>query len=766
MSVPQAPQGPVPAIGIPDSQDYPRLVFSAPYFNQVPLAELIAPAVTEAVEAQLPSLVPPFVDQAAQDAVNQLAVLLAGSTMQGPLYLNPVMPTQPSQAASMAYVDSMIATAGIPEVPPTPIGQVWARETGQWVPISQSGGTYLPIGGGTMQGQINMGGNAITNLPALPVMPNGAAPAQWVLQQIASTSLYQGTWDMDTYTPDLTQLSTHVNAWTWIAITTSASGVVIGPPIPGLQGQTVFNGDTVIFSATAGAFQAIHSGGLTLAEANALYLQLVGGQMSGPLLLNANATQPTQAVTLQQLQTLVAGYVAPDAPTDGQGYLRVGATQGWTPGLPLTGGVTTGPILLSGNATNALAAVPYQQLVSYTAGNFLPLAGGSMTGLIQLSGNATAPLNPVTLTQLTSMLGSYLPLVGGTLTGPLALSGASSNLTVGGTATINGNIIAGANLSVPGQISCAGSVFLPLNVSVNWNLQSGGGYATNAMAAVITLGTNDLGFNVAPAGAVGAMPSYFQPLVLYPEEALFTGNVQINSYSGSGGPLSIVTPSDTAAIMFTTVTGVRSWYIGTFNNGEYAIVDQTAAAARVLIDGNGNFTVVNGALFVGGGNLVLPNTANWMLSPQVATTGQLSFVYNGTAMLWMTTGGAMYASSYQDTSDPRTKTDIAAYIPGVSAISQLDPITFRFNGLGSTPLDPDSVTRVGLDASAVQAVIPEAVSSYQGLLNKTDTAETALLTLDTKPVLMALINAVKQLLNRITVLEAAAAITPPAADTA
>jgi hypothetical protein len=43
-----APQGAVPAIGIPDSIDIPRLVYAAPYYTQVPLAELIAPAVIEA----------------------------------------------------------------------------------------------------------------------------------------------------------------------------------------------------------------------------------------------------------------------------------------------------------------------------------------------------------------------------------------------------------------------------------------------------------------------------------------------------------------------------------------------------------------------------------------------------------------------------------------------------------------------------------------------------------------------------------------------
>src|SRR5215475_674064 len=139
------PQGDVAFIGIPDSMDIPRLVYCAPYFQQLPLAELIEPSVVEAVNAVLPSLVPPYVDAAAQAAVQAQAVLLVGSSMTGPLFLNPVMPTADAQAATKAYVDTMLSTAGIPEVPPVPVGQVWGRETGQWVPISQTGGTFLPL---------------------------------------------------------------------------------------------------------------------------------------------------------------------------------------------------------------------------------------------------------------------------------------------------------------------------------------------------------------------------------------------------------------------------------------------------------------------------------------------------------------------------------------------------------------------------------------------------------------------------------------------
>jgi len=402
--------------------------------------------------------------------------------MTGPLFLNPVIPSADAQAATKAYVDTMLATAGIPEVPPVPVGQIWGRETGQWVAISQTEGTFLPLSGGTMQGNINLSGNTIQNMAAVPAMPNGAAPAQWVLNQIASVSLYQGTWNADTNVPDLTQLSTHVNAYTWIALTTSPSGVVIGPAIPGLQGTTVFNGDTIIYSTTQGGFTAIHSGGITLPEADGRYVQLAGSQMSGALLLNANATQPLQATTLQQLDAAVANTVTPDAPADGQAYLRVGVgapAARWVPGLPLAGGILTGALTLSGNATQNLNAVPLQQVNSLiTAGTtgFLPLAGGQMTGLMQLSGNASANLNPVPLQQLNAMLASYAT------TAMLANYAPINNPTFTGTVTIP------AGASIAGYLRTTGRATAEVLGSTTANTSS----TTQVMAG---LGSN---FHITP----------------------------------------------------------------------------------------------------------------------------------------------------------------------------------------------------------------------------------------------------------------------------
>jgi len=429
------------------------------------------------------------VDAAAQAAVQQLAVLLTGSTMSGPLMLSPLMPTADSMAATKAYVDTMLSTAGVPEVPPVPSGQTWARQTGQWVPITPQTGVFLPLTGGSMTGNINMSGNTIQNMAAVPAMPNGAAPAQWVLNQIASVSLYQGTWDADTNVPDLTQLSTHVNGYTWIALTTAPGGVVIGPAIPGLQGQTVFNGDTIIYSTTQGEFKSIHGGGITLPEADARYVQLAGSQMSGPLLLNANASQPLQAVTLQQLQAFVPPGAVPEAPNDGQLYGRNGLTASWAPVLPLAGGILTGALTLAGNATANLNPVPLQQMtsaISAAVAPYVPLAGATMTGLLVLSGNASANLNPVPLQQLNAMLATYAPIQNPTFTGTVTIP---SGANIAGYLALSGGTMTGALTLAAG--SSANRIFSIQGVTDGSNAAAGmvGEFLT-ATTGPTALGTN------------------------------------------------------------------------------------------------------------------------------------------------------------------------------------------------------------------------------------------------------------------------------------
>jgi hypothetical protein len=330
---PVVPQGPVPAVGIPNSQDYPRLVYTAPRFEVVAIADIIAPSVLEACEALLPSLVPPYVDAAADAAVASLAVVLTGSTMSGPLNLSPTMPTAPAMAATKAYVDSMIGTV-IPEVPPVPVGQAWARETGQWIPLAGGGTvTNIATGAGLTGGPITATGTiAMANMAANSLKGNNTATVT------APTDLNVG------------QVMTMLGA-----APLNSPNFVGTPTLPtGTQAITQPGGTNNTSVATT-AFVAT-----SITTATAAYVPLTGNvTVTGPLAmtgalstltLNANAVNALHAVPLQQLTSVVGAY------------------------LPLTGGTLTGPLTApnyQGTTTNnnaASGAIGEYQTGSFSGG--------------------------------------------------------------------------------------------------------------------------------------------------------------------------------------------------------------------------------------------------------------------------------------------------------------------------------------------------------------------------------------------------------------
>lgn len=94
-------------------------------------------------------------------------------------------PTLDTDAANKKYVDDAVAGA-------TPTG-------------------FLPTTGGTMSGDINMGGNNITNLPSTPVNDSDAVSKQYTDEKIQSAINEAKTSFSDTYLP-LTGGTMAVNA--------------------------------------------------------------------------------------------------------------------------------------------------------------------------------------------------------------------------------------------------------------------------------------------------------------------------------------------------------------------------------------------------------------------------------------------------------------------------------------------------------------------------------------------------------------------------
>jgi len=107
-------------------------------------------------------------------------------------------------------------------------------------------------------------------------------------------------------------------------------------------------------------------------------------------------------------------------------------------------------------------------------------------------------------------------------------------------------------------------------------------------------------------------------------------------------------------------------------------------------------------------------------------------------------------TTWANPSDPRLKDNVEPYPHGLAEILQLEPIRYTLNGLAGTP---QGVQASGFDAEAVRHVFPESVTSSRRKLRPGDAEETDVLALDIHEILIALVNAVKELGNRVAALE-------------
>src|SRR5215475_1824264 len=147
------------------------------------------------------------------------------------------------------------------------------------------------------------------------------------------------------------------------------------------------------------------------------------------------------------------------------------------------------------------------------------------------------------------------------------------------------------------------------------------------------------------------------------------------------------------------------------------------------------------------------NTANGTMFEVYTTTngtqniggagGYLRLDGAGNLIISGATGTKASGTTWANPSDIRLKQDIGAYSRGLGDILKLEPITYRLKA------DPDRECQ-GFDAAAVQEVFPECVGTTKMKLDP-DGEEEEVLTFDMHPVLVALVNAVKELSAKIGV---------------
>jgi hypothetical protein len=101
-------------------------------------------------------------------------------------------------------------------------------------------------------------------------------------------------------------------------------------------------------------------------------------------------------------------------------------------------------------------------------------------------------------------------------------------------------------------------------------------------------------------------------------------------------------------------------------------------------------------------------------------------------------------------SDERVKKNVKAFTEGIEPIRKLRIVKFQYNGKGNTPKDMESV---GVIAQEAKEVLPESVTSYKAKLNEDDENETELLSFNASSLFYNMINAIKELDQRLADLE-------------
>lgn len=275
----------------------------------------------------------------------------------------------------------------------------------------------------------------------------------------------------------------------------------------------------------------------------------------------------------------------------------------------------------------------------------VPTAGQALV----FNGTVWIPTNPP----------ANLPLSGGTLTGPLVLSGnAVAALNPVTLQQLQANYLLLTGGTVTGALT------------VNGALTANGGTITNGFSS-----TNG---------------------------ASVTGNVSIDAPAGSPAAVSVVTPQGTNCAIYSTVSNVRAWWLGTGGaNGSFYIGDNNAGAIRGQCDTGGNWTFSGFFNFQGpAGSAAQPLTDNSMWCGRPG------------GYAWAGVGSYDFAQQ----SDPRNKIDLKDAPSGALEQVKAIPVKTYYDKPPSDEPVPRTAPRqrTGFSAADIATVHPNAVNFIDG----------------------------------------------------
>lgn len=243
--------------------------------------------------------------------------------------------------------------------------------------------------------------------------------------------------------------------------------------------------------------------------------------------------------------------------------------------------------------------------------------------------------------------------------------------------------------------------------------------------------TSTSGVQTGVSAGIASIPISFAPAS---GNAAFFG---LASYSTCASSLSsgAVTGFLVNALGNSAIAG--TYLTADFQNDNGSVFQVNATGAKFPA----NSTLTDTAASSGAANAVL--TAGAGGGNVVWRAGTSAGPFTGAQITALTTTGGL-VTTYTGSSDERLKTEIKPYERGLEAIEKLNPKFYKWNeeGQKKTGFKPED-EHVGLIAQNLQEAIPEAVGLEDGIW----------LTVNDRPVISTLINAIKQLSARVKELE-------------
>src|SRR5215472_5337074 len=150
-------------------------------------------------------------------------------------------------------------------------------------------------------------------------------------------------------------------------------------------------------------------------------------------------------------------------------------------------------------------------------------------------------------------------------------------------------------------------------------------------------------------------------------------------------------------------------------------------------------TVSGAAFYWGGGSQLFEWDA---YAPNAGSTpsGWMTFGTSGNLTISGSVGQKASGTTWSNPSDIRLKENVKDYTRGLADIVRLNPISYTLKASGTETC--------GFDAEKVREVFPECVGTTKMKLNPDDEEETDVLTFDMHSILVALVNAVKELASK------------------